>query len=360
MRRSYQEPRRGHRMIAQQTFRGASAGTVGLVRPMDGESDQARGSTSRAVIQPDPRRPETRFILVCGVEAGPVSSNGYACRSSLNVGSDGAALLREPRDTQIKSAITKGYEAGTKDRIGDGSRLEPSIAGVAPGHTNSLSGLTECKVCRELSDGNCGELRCPFAKQMNSTTNQSNPANPQITAWAAQCEEEWRQMFDGGWPESLTLRDILSRPKPPEWFVREREEQYRKGFLHGIIEASRIVSRLYRKGGYVRPQEISNILGEWSEELYQWKRSTLRETPLNNFVHPELRWRKWTDVKQDVHERDGHKCVECGSSSQLEAHHVFPVCDGGTPSMDNLVTLCRECHRGAKLSNPAVAGALRV
>jgi 5-methylcytosine-specific restriction endonuclease McrA len=46
-----------------------------------------------------------------------------------------------------------------------------------------------------------------------------------------------------------------------------------------------------------------------------------------------------------VHERDEQKCVACGSAENLEAHHIEAVKDGGLPTLENLETLCEECHK---------------
>jgi 5-methylcytosine-specific restriction endonuclease McrA len=47
--------------------------------------------------------------------------------------------------------------------------------------------------------------------------------------------------------------------------------------------------------------------------------------------------------------RDNFKCQYCGRSSpevELEVDHIFPDSKGGTSSMENLITACRDCNRG--------------
>lgn len=44
-----------------------------------------------------------------------------------------------------------------------------------------------------------------------------------------------------------------------------------------------------------------------------------------------------------VKARDG-RCVSCGSTEALRAHHVVPIASGGSHTMGNLVTLCAVCH----------------
>ena len=47
-----------------------------------------------------------------------------------------------------------------------------------------------------------------------------------------------------------------------------------------------------------------------------------------------------------VFERDGFKCVYCGSTDKLVIDHIQPVADGGTDDMENLATACWLCNAG--------------
>ena len=40
------------------------------------------------------------------------------------------------------------------------------------------------------------------------------------------------------------------------------------------------------------------------------------------------------------------QCAFCGSKKDLEEHHMIPLFLGGTNDDDNLVFLCKKCHRG--------------
>lgn len=140
--------------------------------------------------------------------------------------------------------------------------------------------------------------------------------------------------------------DELMTPSP-EWYARDMEYQYRKGFLYAVAECSAITCMLYKKGGYVRPVEIANILANWTEELRKWKRSSAKETPLKTFGEPVLKWESWPSIKRKVHERDGWSCSICASSKRLHAHHIESVSEGGLPELSNLTTLCESCHNAA-------------
>ncbi|TMU93677.1 HNH endonuclease signature motif containing protein [Streptomyces sp. DASNCL29] len=55
-------------------------------------------------------------------------------------------------------------------------------------------------------------------------------------------------------------------------------------------------------------------------------------------------------VRREVFERDGHACVRCGLQAgvvPLEVAHVVPLAHGGTTGVDNLISLCPNCHVAA-------------
>ena len=51
------------------------------------------------------------------------------------------------------------------------------------------------------------------------------------------------------------------------------------------------------------------------------------------------------DVKVFVWNRDGGRCVTCGSKERLEFDHVIPVALGGANTARNLQLLCEACNR---------------
>jgi hypothetical protein len=51
------------------------------------------------------------------------------------------------------------------------------------------------------------------------------------------------------------------------------------------------------------------------------------------------------EVRRVVFERDGGKCVECGSTFDLQYDHVIPVALGGATTVENLQLLCSDCNR---------------
>lgn len=51
------------------------------------------------------------------------------------------------------------------------------------------------------------------------------------------------------------------------------------------------------------------------------------------------------DVQVFVWNRDGGRCVKCGSQENLEFDHIIPVTKGGSNTARNLQLLCETCNR---------------
>ena len=51
------------------------------------------------------------------------------------------------------------------------------------------------------------------------------------------------------------------------------------------------------------------------------------------------------DAQSFVWNRDGGRCVECGSNENLEFDHIIPVSKGGSNTARNLQLLCEPCNR---------------
>ena len=66
-----------------------------------------------------------------------------------------------------------------------------------------------------------------------------------------------------------------------------------------------------------------------------------------NEYHAFLQSEDWKKISETVKKRDGYKCQICGSTKQLQAHHIRYQDDEGNRAwayLPYIVTLCRSCH----------------
>lgn len=66
---------------------------------------------------------------------------------------------------------------------------------------------------------------------------------------------------------------------------------------------------------------------------------------LNSKKQDRLSSWEWEIKRLKVFARDDDTCRSCGSKENLEADHIIPVALGGCEDLDNLQTLCYDCHK---------------
>lgn len=69
-----------------------------------------------------------------------------------------------------------------------------------------------------------------------------------------------------------------------------------------------------------------------------------------------LKHEEYDQLKKYVLNRDGWKCQDCGTSANLQVHHLLYRSRLGSDEAVNLITLCAKCHRRrhGNLSSDAV------
>lgn len=81
----------------------------------------------------------------------------------------------------------------------------------------------------------------------------------------------------------------------------------------------------------------------WDEKL-AWKNRTFKSG--DPIAEKEKRNRNIPgSIKKIIWDRDGGKCVSCGSTTDLEFDHDIPFSKGGSNSTDNIRLLCKTCNR---------------
>lgn len=52
-----------------------------------------------------------------------------------------------------------------------------------------------------------------------------------------------------------------------------------------------------------------------------------------------------SDVYTACFERDDYTCQDCGTTNNLEVHHILPISQGGKNELSNLRLVCKDCHK---------------
>lgn len=136
------------------------------------------------------------------------------------------------------------------------------------------------------------------------------------------------------------VRWILSQYK-----LRETNQQYhrwnfgapdRDGNRVFIAKLSDIPLRSYRRKKPPHPYLVA------AEPLVPLEPDTPFEEPHVVNITPE--GEQWEEQRCAALERDGYRCVRCGSTEAIAVHHKIARRHGGTDDLDNLETLCLTCH----------------
>ena len=85
--------------------------------------------------------------------------------------------------------------------------------------------------------------------------------------------------------------------------------------------------------------------------------STLPVPP--NYV-PELPKKITADIRAEVMERDGHKCVRCNATDDLTLDHILPQSLSGPHIAENLRCMCRACNSARPVSGKGLADDLLI
>lgn len=83
-------------------------------------------------------------------------------------------------------------------------------------------------------------------------------------------------------------------------------------------------------------------------------RESASELPAPPGVRDEGPRKVGKNLREEVFERDGHKCVRCGSTDRIQVDHILPQSCGGPHILENLRTLCRSCNAGRPVAGQAL------
>lgn len=149
--------------------------------------------------------------------------------------------------------------------------------------------------------------------------------------------------------EILQKLELKDRKAFDEWMIRRYKYGLSCNEISEIIEEKTgihytersVLRRLIkngittRKGGEAFQNAIRRGRVKW--QLREARRKRMKKKALS----PKLR--------MQIFERDGFKCVLCGSKEELQVDHIVARIHGGGDEEANLRTLCLECNNGKRL-----------
>jgi hypothetical protein len=156
--------------------------------------------------------------------------------------------------------------------------------------------------------------------------------------------DEFEPGRDSSLPVDLAVMHI-GEALLEEWGLPTPQGKFRLAEL--FIDAQRVVSL----------EEIQAVYDERCAQV------AVDEAAEDAMIEPASRpYRKRPipeDIRWEVFERDGFKCVTCGSRRFLRADHKHPERHGGLATLENLQTLCRSCNsrKGARVPSATKGGA---
>ena len=95
---------------------------------------------------------------------------------------------------------------------------------------------------------------------------------------------------------------------------------------------------------YLLPFKLDNALDVMWDNYIDPNNSYKDIKSNNNYFYSKRKVIPQT-IKDKVWNRDGGKCVKCGSQYHLEYDHIIPHSKGGANTYRNLQLLCEPCNR---------------
>lgn len=150
--------------------------------------------------------------------------------------------------------------------------------------------------------------------------------------------EEFLKMYEVFQEHGVNLLDDYAKYTYFSWKKITVQETINYENCDRIQES---LSRL-RKYKIVDPDDLSEQrckLKEFRNKYTQYLESINNRERIQACIYTNKK-----EVKQQVFELHGSKCLRCDSDINISIDHIIPVFHGGTNHIDNLQPLCKSCN----------------
>jgi hypothetical protein len=162
-------------------------------------------------------------------------------------------------------------------------------------------------------------------------------------------DQYWESDGDVTWVQS---GDTVETDKPPSEIEAEIQELL-SDILDIEIEESasyesqiRGLLELLEKDA--NKNRIAEAVGCSSNYAYRFAYDDAKDTVIEkNWSQKSQEGKVSPGTRDRIIRRDGSECLRCGSTQDLEVHHITPTSEGGSDEDGNLATLCKACHKEA-------------
>lgn len=134
--------------------------------------------------------------------------------------------------------------------------------------------------------------------------------------------------------ESIVFNDLIEKVDTD--FYAEVHLYLTRGRMHRVVDG--------KKESFDLNEIIDVLKSIDSSKVKDGRRFYSRE--VWNSIERVERAKVSKELRQEIFERDGYTCVNCGSTEKesLEIDHIMPISKGGKTEPGNLQTLCRDCN----------------
>ena len=104
------------------------------------------------------------------------------------------------------------------------------------------------------------------------------------------------------------------------------------------------ISRGRKQSEETKKKIKQKLIKKWKSGALESLRETIRKIHTKHGNSGRL-------YRQNAYKFYGTKCQKCGKRKETEIHHILPLRLGGSSQVENLMVLCKKCHKEAERFN---------